>query len=52
LPIGVLGKADRARLANTLQPRGDVDAVAHEVAVAFFDDVTKVNADAKFDAFV
>ena len=33
LTIGVLGKADRARIANALQPRGDVDAVAHKVAV-------------------
>ena len=29
LTIGVLGKADRSRVANALQPRGDVDAVAH-----------------------
>jgi hypothetical protein len=29
LPVGVLGKADPARLANALQPRGDIDAVAH-----------------------
>ena len=52
LAIGVLGKADRARLASTLQPRGDVDAVTHEVAVALFDDVAQMNADAKFDALV
>jgi hypothetical protein len=52
LTIGVLGKADRARLANALQSRGDVDAVAHQVAVALLDDVAKVNADAKFDPLV
>ena len=50
LAIGVLGKADRARLANALQPRGDVDAVTHEVAVALFDDVAQMNAEAKEDA--
>ena len=33
LPIGVLGKADLAGLAIAFQPRGDVDAVAHEIAV-------------------
>ena len=52
LTIGVLGKADRARLANALQPRGDIDAVAHQIAVAFLDDVTEMNADPKFDALV
>ena len=50
LAIGVLGKADRARLANALQPRGDVDAVAHQVAVALLDHVAQMNADAEFDA--
>ena len=50
LAIGVLGKADRARLASTLQPRGDIDAVTHEVAVALFDDVAQMNAEAKEDA--
>ena len=52
LSIGVLGKADLARLANALQPRGDVDAVAHQIAVALLDDVAQMNADAKFDALV
>ena len=33
--IRVLGQADRARQpADALQPRGDVDAVAHQIAVA------------------
>jgi hypothetical protein len=50
LTIGVLGKADRARLANALQPRRDVDAVPHQIAVGLLDDITEVNADAKFDA--
>ena len=50
LTIGVLGKADRARLANAFQPRREVDAVAHKVAVGLLDDITEVNADAKFDA--
>jgi len=52
LAVGVLGQADRARLGNTLEPRGNIDAVAHEVAVALLGDVAQMNADAKFDAFV
>jgi hypothetical protein len=28
---------------------GDVDAVAHEVAVGLLDDVAKMNADARFN---
>jgi hypothetical protein len=47
LAIGVLGETYRPGLANTLQSRGYVDAVAHEVAVAFFDDVAQMNADAE-----
>ena len=34
LPVGVLGETDRAGLADALQPRGDIDAVAHQIAVA------------------
>ena len=29
LTIGVLGQTDRSRLRDALQPRGDIDAVAH-----------------------
>ena len=32
------------------EPRGDVDAVAHQIAVALLDDVAEMNADAKLDA--
>jgi hypothetical protein len=52
LTIGVFGEADSSLLANTFQPRGNVDAIAHEVAVRLFDDIAQVNADAKFDALV
>ena len=31
LPVGVFGKADATRFANALQPRGDIDAIAHGV---------------------
>ena len=50
LPIGVLGQTDRAGLGDALQSRGDIDAVAHQVAVALLDDVAQMNADAEFDA--
>jgi hypothetical protein len=49
LPIGLFGETNRVGLGNALQSRGDVDAVAHEVAVRLLDDVAKMNADAKLD---
>ena len=52
LPIGVLGKTDRAGLGDAFQPRGDVDAVAHQIAVALLDDVAEMNADPEDDAAV
>ncbi len=39
LTIGVLRQANRARLGDPLQSCGDIDSVAHEVAVALLDDV-------------
>ena len=52
LPVGVLGQADRAGLGDALKPRGDVDAVAHQIAVALLDHIAEMDADAKFDALV
>ena len=48
--VGVFGQADRAGLRNALEPRGDIDAVAHEIAVALLDDVADMDPDAEFDA--
>jgi hypothetical protein len=45
LPVGVLGKADRAGLRDPLQSRGNIDAVAHQIAVALLDHVAQVNSD-------
>ena len=45
-------KTDAARFANSLEPRSDVDPVAHQVAVALLDDVAQVDADASLDALV
>ena len=50
LPVGLLGEADGARLGDAPQAHGDVDAVAHKVAVALLDGVTEKNADAKLEA--
>jgi hypothetical protein len=50
LAIGVFGETDRARLGDTFQSGGDVDAVSQEVAVALLDHVPEMNADAKLDA--
>ena len=50
LTIGVLREADRAGLGDALQPCGDIHAIAHQVAVAFLDDVAQMNADAELDA--
>src|SRR5262249_51122466 len=50
LPVGVLRKTNGSRLRNALQARRDVDAIPHQVAVAFLDDVAEMDADAKFDA--
>src|SRR5262249_57143088 len=50
LPIGIFGEADRARLGDTFQSRGDIDAVAHQVPVALLDHITEMDANAKLDA--
>jgi hypothetical protein len=39
-----------ARLGDPQEPRGDVDAVAHQIAVALLDDIAQMNADAELDA--
>ena len=52
LAISVLGKTDRAWRGDAFQSRGDVDAVAHEIAVALLDDVAQMNADPELDALI
>jgi hypothetical protein len=52
LPVGLLREADRAGLGDAFKARGDIDAVAHQVAVAFLDHVAEMDADPKFDALV
>ena len=50
--IGVVGDANPSGLGDALQARGDIDAVAHQVAVALLDHVAEMDADPKFDALV
>ena len=50
LTVRVFGKADRAGLGDAFQPGGDIDSVAHQVAVALFDNVADMDADAELDA--
>ena len=52
LPVGVLGQADRPRFGDAFEPRGDVDAIAHEIAVGLLDNIAQMNADAEHDATV
>jgi hypothetical protein len=50
LAVGVLGEADGAGIGDPFEARGDIDAVAHEVAVAFLDHVAEMDADSELDA--
>jgi len=50
LPVGLFGKTDGPRLRDALEPGGDIDAVAHQVAVAFLDNIAQVNAHPELDA--
>ncbi len=50
LPVGLVGETDTARFAYAFQPGGDVDAIAHQIAITLLDDIPQMNADAKFDA--
>ena len=52
LTIGVLRQTHPARSRDPLQSRGDVDAVAHQIAVGLLDHVAEMDADAKFDAAI
>ena len=50
LAIGVLRKTNTARISDAFQSRGNIDAVAHEVAIALLDHISDVNADPELDA--
>ena len=52
LPVGVFGQTNLARLANPFEPRRDVHAVAHEIAVILLDHVAQMNAGAELNALL
>ena len=52
LAIGIFGQADGPGRRNALQTRSDVDTIAHQVAVAFLNNVSQMNADPELDATV
>ena len=52
LLVGRGGKADTARLANRLKACGDVDPVAHQVAVGLLDHIAEMDAHADVDALI
>jgi hypothetical protein len=41
----MLGEANPSKLCDAFQPRGDIHALAHQVAVALLDDVADMDAD-------
>ena len=48
--VGRVGQDNPARLRDALEPRGDVHAVTHQIAVALLDDVAQMDADTILDA--
>ena len=52
LTRGALGQANPGGPGDVLDPRSDIDAVAHQTAVGLFDHIAQMNADPKFDAAV
>src|ERR1700691_1524085 len=52
LPVGVLGKTDRAGRCDAFEARGDIDAIAHQITVGLLDDVAEMDADAELDAAI
>ena len=52
LPIGLLRETNSAGLGDAFQSRGDIDAIAHQVAVALLDYIAQMDSDAKLDALL
>ena len=47
---GLLRETDRAGLGDAFEPSGDIDPVAHQVAVGLLDDIAEMDADAELYA--
>ncbi|MCS4094049.1 hypothetical protein FHT76_005749 [Rhizobium sp. BK176] len=50
LAIGVFGQANGSGGSDTLQTRGNVDAVAHQVTIAFLHYISQMDANPELDA--
>jgi len=48
----VFREADRAGLGDSFQACGNIDTVAHQVAVALLDHIANMNANAEFDTAI
>ena len=49
-PKRLLGETNASGLANAFESRGNIDAIAHQVAVGLLDHVPQVDANAELDA--
>ena len=49
LAIGILRKADTPRISDAFKTGGNIDAIAHQVAVALLDHIAQVDANAELD---
>ena len=47
--ISVFGQTNGTGLGDAFHSRGDVDAVAHQVAIALLDHIAEMDADAELD---
>jgi hypothetical protein len=50
LPVSILRNTDCTGLGDAFEPRRDIDAIAHQIAIVLLDHVPKMDADAKLDA--
>src|SRR5712671_4098758 len=50
LPVRIVGNANTTRLCDTFETHGNIDTITKDIIV-FDDDITDVNANAKFDPF-
>jgi len=51
LPASIIGNVDAARFRDSFDTHGNIDRVTKDI-IAFYDNITDVNADTKFDPFV
>jgi hypothetical protein len=52
LSVSILRETNGPGLGDAFEPRGNINTIAHEIAVALFNDVAQMNTDAEFHALV